>query len=134
MASVGSGQPLERLREAAQAFAGLGILILYGSRARGEAAAHSDWDLGYVATAELDPAALHAAIVEALGDDRVDLVDLTRASGQLRYRVAGDGRPIFERVAGSIDRFRLEAIAYWLDMAPIIRAEYEARLRSIAGS
>jgi predicted nucleotidyltransferase len=134
MALPESGELIERLREAAQGFPGLDLLILYGSRARAEATARSDWDLGYLATSDLDAAELHARIVEVLGDDRVDLVDLARASGQLRYRVAGDGRLVFERTAGSIERFRLEAIAYWLDMAPVIRAEYEARLRSIAGS
>jgi predicted nucleotidyltransferase len=127
----GSDDLVERLREAAEAFPQLAVLILHGSRARGEATPRSDWDLGYLASDELDAGDLHARIVEALGDERVDLVDLARASGQFRYRAAGDGRAIFERTPGSAERFRLQAIAYWLDMAPIIRAEYEARLQSI---
>jgi predicted nucleotidyltransferase len=131
MKCQGPDDLIVRLREAAEAFPELAVLILYGSRARAEATPHSDWDLGYLASGELDAGNLHARIVEALGDDRVDLVDLARASGQLRYRAAGDGRAIFERTPGSAERFRLEAIAYWLDMAPIIRAEYEARLERI---
>ena len=71
---------------------------------------------------------MHGRIVVALGDDRIDLVDLNRAGGQLRYRAATDAQTIFERTPGSVERFRLDAIAYWLDMAPIIRAEYDARL------
>lgn len=124
--------PIERLREIAQAFPGLDALILYGSRARGDATLNSDWDLGYLASGELDLSELHSCIVEVLGDDRVDLVDLARASGQLRYRAAGDGRTIFERSPRSVERFRLEAIAYWLDMAPVVRAEYEARLAELS--
>ncbi len=123
--------PIERLREFAQAFPGLDALILYGSRARGDATPHSDWDLGYLASGELDAGDLHSRIVEALGDDRVDLADLARASGQLRYRAAGDARTIFERTPRTVERFRLEAIAYWLDMAPVVRAEYEARLEKL---
>jgi predicted nucleotidyltransferase len=124
--------PIERLREIAQVFPGLDALILYGSRARGDATLHSDWDLGYLASGELDVGELHSCIVEVLGDDRVDLVDLARASGQLRYRAAGDGRTIFERSPRSVERFRLGAIAYWLDMAPVVRAEYEARLAELS--
>ena len=123
---------IERLREVAQAFPGVDALILYGSRARDDATPHSDWDLGYLASGELDAGDLHARIVEVLGDDRVDLVDLARAGGQLRYRAAGDGRTIFERMPRSVERFRLEAIAYWLDMAPVVRAEYEARLAKLS--
>jgi len=131
MECQGPDDRIDRLREAAEAFPELAVLILYGSRARAETTLHSDWDLGYLASGELDPGDLHARIVEVLGDERVDLVDLARAGGQLRYRAAGDGRAIFERTPGSAERFRLEAIAYWLDMAPVIRAEYEARLESI---
>ena len=126
------GVPIERLREVAHAFPGLDALILYGSRARGDAIPHSDWDLGYLASGELDAGDLHAVIVETLGDDRVDLVDLGDAGAQLRYRVAGDGRALFERLPHRFERFRLEAIAYWLDMAPIIRAEYEAHLEKFS--
>ena len=75
---------IERLREVAQAFPGLDALILYGARARGDATPHSDWDLGYLASGELDAGDLHALIVEVLGDDRVDLVDLARAGGRRR--------------------------------------------------
>jgi len=123
---------IERLREVAQACPGLDALILYGSRARGAATPHSDWDLGYLASGELDAGDLHARIVEALGDDRVDLVDLARASGQLHYRAAADARTIFERTPRSVERLRVEAIAYWLDMAPVVRAEYEARLAKLS--
>jgi predicted nucleotidyltransferase len=120
--------PFARLRAIARDVPGLEALILYGSRARGEATSESDWDLGYLATGELDAGDLHGRIIAALDDDRVDLVDLNRAGGQLRYRAASDAQATFERTPGSIERFRLDAIAYWLDMAPIIRAEYDARL------
>jgi predicted nucleotidyltransferase len=124
--------PITRLREVAQAPAGLDALILYGSRARLDATSRSDWDVGFLADGALDVNDLHARIVEALGDDRVDLVDLGRASGQLRYRAAREGRTIFERTPRSVERFRLDAIAYWLDMAFVIRAEYESGLEKLS--
>jgi len=85
MERQGPDDPIEPLREVAQAFPGLDALILYGSRAR--------------------PAPISRC---------------------------GDGRTIFERAPQRVERFRLEAIAYWLDMAPIIRAEYEARLEKLS--
>ena len=124
--------PTARLRDVAQACPGVEALVLYGSRARGDASPLSDWDLGYLANSDLDATGLLASIVVALGDDRVDLVDLERAGGQLRYRAACDARTLFERMPDRVERFRLEAIAYWLDMAPVIRAEYEAYLAKLA--
>ena len=66
---------------AARATAGLDLLILFGSRARGDARPGADWDFGYLADEAADVPALLAALVEALEDDHVDLVDLRRAGG-----------------------------------------------------
>jgi predicted nucleotidyltransferase len=62
------------LVEAARATPGLELLLLFGSRARGDAHAASDWDFGYIASPEVDSPGLLARIVEAVGSDRVDLV------------------------------------------------------------
>jgi predicted nucleotidyltransferase len=114
------------IREAVQAIAarhpGLDLLVLFGSRARGDAIATSDWDFGYLG--EVDADALLLALVDTLGTDRVDLVDLARAGGLIRYRAARDGRPLVERREGSFERFRLEAITFWCDVEPILRAGY----------
>lgn len=91
---------------AARATAGLDLLVLFGSRARGAAWAGSDWDFGYLADETADVPALLVRLVEALDDERVDLVDLRRASGLLRYRAAGDGLPVHETAAGLFDRYR----------------------------
>ena len=101
---------------------GLGALVLFGSRARGEAAATSDWDFGYLADREFDPAAFLAAIVYELGTEEVDLVDLSTASGLLRFRAARDGRLLWgdERL---IEHFRLEAASFWCDAEPAFCAD-----------
>ena len=50
------------------------------------------WDFGYIGERGLDVDGLLAQLIETLGTDRVDFVDLDRASGLLRYRaVASDG-------------------------------------------
>ena len=107
---------------------GLTLLVLFGSRARGEAAAHADWDFGFLADGSLDPLAIMAALGEAVGSERLDLVDLARASGLLRYRAARDGMLVYEARPGIFDRFRFEAARFWYDAEPVLRPGYDAIL------
>ena len=86
---------------------GLELLVLFGSRARGESHPGSDWAFGYLATAELDPDALLARLVLLLDTDRIDLVNLERTNGLLRFRVASEGQTLFESRPGTFDDFWL---------------------------
>ena len=124
MGAVGS---VETIRVLAAQQPGLHALVLFGSRARGDADATSDWDFGYLADRAFDSAALLAAIVHALGTEDVDLVDLATASGLLRFRAARDGRLLWgdERL---IEHFRLEAASFWCDAEPVLRSAYDAVL------
>jgi predicted nucleotidyltransferase len=115
----------------ARAQPGLESVLLFGSRARGVAHAGSDWDVGYLATDAFDAAGWLAALVEALGTDRIDLVDLGRASGLLRYRAARDGQTLYERAPGVAHRFRLEAVRFWCDAAPILQRGYDEVLAEL---
>jgi predicted nucleotidyltransferase len=110
---------------------GLDVVLLFGSRARGTAHAASDWDVGYLATNGFDAAAWLAVLVEALGTDHVDLVDLERASGLLRYRAARDGLTVYEAVPGLANRFRLDAVRFWCDAGPVLRRGYDAVLAEL---
>ena len=113
------------LREASLNAAGLELLRLFRSRARVDDGPASDWDFGYMATADLDVATLPAAIVEVVGSRRVDRVDLRRASGLLRYRAARDGQPLCEARPGIADQFCLEAVRFWCDAAPVLERAYD---------
>jgi predicted nucleotidyltransferase len=93
----------DALVQSARTTPGLELLLMFGSRARGEAQDESDWDFGYLATDGFDATALLSAIVESVGTDRVDVVDLRRAGGLLRYRAARDGQLIYEGVKSSED-------------------------------
>ena len=55
----------------------------------------------------VDPAAFIGSIAGTVGSDRIDLVDLNRAGGLIRYRVARDGWAVFEAQPGFADRFQL---------------------------
>jgi predicted nucleotidyltransferase len=122
---------LDGLVRLARATPGLDLLMLFGSRSRGDAHPRSDWDFGYLASPEVDAASLLAALVEIVRSDRVDLVDLRNASALLRYRAARDGRLVFEARPRLAERFRLEAAAFWCDVAPIVQREYERVLADL---
>ena len=116
---------MDALTQAARATQGLEVLMLFGSRARGDAHPGSDWDLGCLATDALDVDAWLGTLVELVGSDRVDLVDLRRASGLLRYRAARDGRLVYEARPGLGERFCLEAAQFWCDAAPVLQRGYD---------
>ncbi len=115
----------EELAGLAESDPALDLLLLFGSRARGDAQPDSDWDLGYLAAPTFDAAAFLAAVVECLRSDRVDLVDLSQASGLLRYRAARDGVALFERHPRLAEQYRLDAADFWCDAGAIATQGYE---------
>jgi predicted nucleotidyltransferase len=109
----------------------ISLLVLHGSRARGDAHERSDWDFAYEADAGTDVDGLLAALADRLKAERIDLVDLDRAGALLRHRVASDGVVLYERRPGRFDRFRLDAIHTWCDLAPVLQPLYEQALESL---
>lgn len=129
----GSAAPviIEALGQAARSTPALQLLLLFGSRARGDARPAADWDFGYLAAPGLDVTALLVRLVEIVGSDRVDLADLGRATGLLRYRAARDGQLLFEARRGISDEFRLQAALFWCDAAPVLQRGYEELLAEL---
>ncbi len=98
--------------------------MLFGSRARGDGHARSDWDFGYLGDERVDPAAPVATLVDCLGADRVDLTDLGRAGALLRFRAAAEGHPVYASDPAAFEDFWMEAVSFWCDAAPILRRGY----------
>ena len=133
-AAMTGSRHADELREVgavAAATAGLDLFILYGSRARGDAGPGADWDFGYLADEAADVASLLAALVETLENDDVDLVDLARATGLLRFRSASDGLLVYESASGAFDRYRLDAASFWCENATIFERGYEETLKAL---
>lgn len=107
------------------------LVVLFGSRARGDARSSSDWDFAYGASDPVDALALRGDLVDVLGTDNLDVVALDRASALMRYRVARDGTPLFERQTGEFARFWLSTVDFWCDVAPLVRAGHEAILEGL---
>ena len=123
--------PVDRLAVAARKEEGLELLLLFGSRARGDSHSGSDWDLGFLASPGFDVDGFLAKMVSSLGSDRVDLVDLAHASGLLRFRAAGEGQVLFQSEPDRFDRFWFEAVSFWCDSQPILDAGYRAVLERL---
>lgn len=122
---------LATLRRAVSDIPALTLLVLFGSRARGDDRPSSDWDFGYLGTPGLDPDQLLVRLVDALKSDRIDLVDLQRAGALLRYRAARDGRIVVEIARGDFARFWFDAVSFWCDMQPVLRRGYDAVLAEL---
>lgn len=80
--------------------AGIGLAVVHGSRARGDARPDSDLDVGLLARdrGPLSYAAMGLIALdlsEALGA-QVDTSDLSTPDAIFRFEVAGCGRPLFE--------------------------------------
>ena len=120
------GPDLQQVTDLARTYPGLELLVLFGSRARGDSHSRSDWDFGYLAARDFDPAEFLARLVLLLGTDRIDFVDLDRTDGLLRFRVASEGQTLFESRPGTFDDFWLEAVPFWWDMGPIFQRAYSA--------
>lgn len=123
---------IDRIAKLARQSPGLHLLILFGSRARGDDHTGSDWDFGYIAGSDFDPDDLLARLVLELETGRVDLVNLDRANGLLRYRAAAEAQILFESDPGQFADFWFKAVSYWCDMGPIIRAGYEEILEGLS--
>jgi predicted nucleotidyltransferase len=122
---------LDRIAQRVRAISGVELLMLFGSRARGDVHGGSDWDFGYLAAPALDVQALSAILVETVASDHVDLVDLRQAGGLLRYRAARDGVALVEGAPGTADRFRFEAARFWFDAAPVLERGYDQVLLAL---
>jgi predicted nucleotidyltransferase len=129
---MADGVTADELAAVAPRHPALDLLVLFGSRARGDARPESDWDFGYVARGTFDALALRADLADTLGTDGLDLADLDRAGGLLRFRVARDGAAVFERRPGLFARFQYEAASFWCEAGPTIQRAYERLLQDVS--
>lgn len=118
------------LAEAAEG-TGITLLVLFGSRVRGEVHAHSDWDFGYIGDGQSDMELVQDSFMRILGTERIDLVDLSRASALLRFQVGSEGRVILESVPGLFQQFQIETAVFWCDIEPVLRRAYGKILEKV---
>ncbi len=117
----------------------LKLLVLFGSRARGDHFPSSDWDFALLFDEELrqqyEPGGGWNCYrswsvlqrIFGLGDDEMDWIDLKNASDLLAHGIARDGVAIYESEPGLFEQFRQKSL-----MTPqqlkAIRREQKAKI------
>jgi predicted nucleotidyltransferase len=92
----------------------LKLLILFGSRARGEHKPDSDWDFAVLYEERSDRKdissllKIYTLLEQALEipDDKIDVVDLKECSSILAHYVARDGQLLYEQETGLFEGFK----------------------------
>lgn len=99
----------------------LKLLVLFGSRARGDHNANSDWDFAFLCDEEYrkqyekqgwDYLRILGILqqVYKLGDDEIDAVDMRICSNILAHSIATDGKVLYELEPGEFAAFQQEKI------------------------
>ncbi len=114
--------------------AGVELVLLFGSRARGDSGPGSDYDVGILFLPRRPKGLKELAEVrEALGGgDQLDLVCLNTADPLLLRLAAEEGVAQYEEYPGAVEEFRLRAHKRYMDTAKFRELESEA-LRSLHG-
>ena len=114
-----------RLAQLPALFEDRGVLLayLFGSLATDDPSP-GDVDLA-VLTAEEAAYMLRTDLQRALGTQRLDLVDLRKASPLLRFHIIRDGRLLYAQDDETLNRFELDTLHLYRDTAPLRRRHRE---------
>jgi predicted nucleotidyltransferase len=95
----------------------LKLVVLHGSRATGNARKISDIDVGILAQERIDQEAYAGILSDFCGlfGDRFDPVFLNGAEPLISYRVALDGKPLYEAAPGTFEEFRVQSVLRYMD-------------------
>ena len=104
----------------------LELVVLFGSTAKGRRRAGSDVDVAVRCAGPADLDVIHGVLAPAIHTDRLDLVDLRRASPLLAMEVARSGRLLFESRRGAFREFQSLASRRYCDTAKLRRAQRRA--------
>ena len=100
----------------------LEMLVLFGSRARGDIHAKSDWDFAALYDEAMrkacvgDTAFRWWEVPRKLGEivrvssDNIDVVELNKCSSLIAHFVARDGKLLYEKKPGQFEAFREQAL------------------------
>ncbi|MGB9628413.1 MAG: type VII toxin-antitoxin system HepT family RNase toxin [Thermodesulfobacteriota bacterium] len=85
---------------------GLQLVLLFGSVVSGKVYPKSDIDLGFLFDRPIDILLLTNRVIQLLRTDKVDVVDLSRASPLLKYSAVRLGKVLFEKKTGFFNNFQ----------------------------
>ncbi|MBE9071072.1 nucleotidyltransferase domain-containing protein [Microcystis sp. LEGE 08355] len=105
---------VEKITAIVEKLPNLKLLILFGSRARGEHRPDSDWDFAVLYEERSDQKdissllKIYTLLEQALEipEDKIDVIDLKECSPILAHYVARDGQLLYERETGLFEVFK----------------------------
>lgn len=114
---------------------GVGLAVLYGSKARGQAGPLSDVDVAVLLDRSFDPERYFDRRLEIIGGlmsllntNKVDVIILNQASLALQYRVVRDGIVLYCRNHDRLIQFAAQTVSEYLDFKPVIERHERAIL------
>lgn len=95
----------------------LKMLILFGSRARGNTHSKSDWDFAILSGESLNYLEIYGILADIfkISDDKIDLVNFKNSSPLLDYHIAKDGKVIYEHQPEEFIKFQMKACKIYAD-------------------
>ncbi|MHC1743892.1 MAG: nucleotidyltransferase family protein [Syntrophobacteraceae bacterium] len=114
--------------------AGIELIVLFGSHARGQAGPGSDVDLAVQPArgVEIDKLRLIFDLGELFSPHEVDVVTLSSlTSPLLLHEIFFNGLPLFEAGPGQFQKGRMRAWKLYVDTAPLRQRQKEALARFI---
>jgi len=105
---------------------GLQFVLLFGSIVQRNMHKRSDIDLAFLFHGPVDILALTNKVSGLLRSDRIDVVDLRRASPLLKFSAAKEGRLLYERSPGLFNAFRSLAFRRYVDVKKLRDAREKA--------
>ncbi len=115
-----------RLADLPDAAPEIELVVVFGSTAAGRARGRSDVDVAVRCAGPADLDAVYRILAPRLGTERLDLVDLRRASPLLMMAVARSGRLVYEKRIGAYREFQALASRRYCDTEKLRRARQRA--------
>ena len=115
----------KEIGEIAQKY-GLELVVLFGSRARGDNRSASDADVAYLASVPLplmDEARLALELAPILGGV-IDLANIKGASPLLARHIFKDGKTLYEREAGLSTEMFIKSLRVYQETVPLYEAKF----------
>ncbi len=105
---------------------GLRLVLLFGSVASGKEYPESDIDLGFLFDRPIDILTLTNRVIQLLRTDKVDVVDLRRASPLMKFSAIRHGKVLFEKKPGLFNTFQSLTFRIYFDTKKLRDAQEKA--------
>jgi predicted nucleotidyltransferase len=119
MIDVNSVKP--KIQKLAEKY-GLSLVLLFGSQATGYMHKHSDIDIGYVSSRNIDYRENYDITLELMQIFRhkdVELVNIYNISPSMKKQIADTGIVLYEESPVIFDYFKMHAIREYIDTKPL---------------